>query len=88
MGRCTPPAGFFEIVLGNVGEEFADNLEGVFAVFCGKVAYAALLRVNRSTAECFLSNIFSGNCLHYLRAGKEHVRDALCHDVKSVRAGE
>ena len=33
----------FEVVLGNVAEEFAYDFDSVFAVFCGKVAYAALL---------------------------------------------
>ena len=41
----------FEVVLGNVSEEFADDLDGVFAVFGGKVAYAALLRVYAELVE-------------------------------------
>ena len=39
------------------------------------------------TAEVFLAYVFTGNGLHNLRAGEEHVRDSLGHDGEVCEGG-
>ncbi len=71
---------FLKVVLRYVAEEFADDLDGVFAVFGLEVAYTALAGVYFGAAESVLRHIFAGYSLHYLGTGKEHIADALGHD--------
>ncbi len=78
----------FEVVLGNVAEEFADDLQGFFAILGGKVAHAALLRVHFGTARGR-----PGSHLRQSRslppwAREEHVADALGHDGEVGEGGE
>ena len=77
----------FEVVLGNVAEEFAYDFDSVFAVFCGKVAYAALLRVNFGSAEGVLAHIFASHGLYHLGACEEHIGYALGHNGEVGEGG-
>ena len=79
--------GFFEVVLGNVAKEFADDLQGFFAILGGEMAHAALGGVHFRTAQGVLAHVFAGNGLHHLGSGKEHVADALCHDGEVGEGG-
>ncbi len=72
--------GILQVVAGDVAEELAHNLDGLLAVFSGKVGHAALGGVHACASEVFLADIFSGHGLHNLRAGEEHVADSLGHD--------
>ncbi len=78
---------FFEVVLGDVAEELADDAQGLFAVFGCEVCHTALLRVHGCAAECFLGHVFASHGLDHLRAGEEHVADALGHDGEVSQRG-
>ena len=69
-----------EVVLRNVAEELADNLDSLFTVFGSKVSNARLGSVDFGTAESLLSYVFAGHGLYHLRTGEEHIGNSLSHD--------
>ena len=69
-----------KVVLRNVAEELANDVDGIFVAFGSEVGNTRLGSVNFGATESFLSNVFAGNGLNHLRTGEEHIRSALCHD--------
>ena len=79
--------GFFKVVLRYVAEEFADDAQTVFTVFCSEMSHAALRRMNLSAAKCVLRHILAGNGLDNLRTGQEHIGYAFGHDGEVGQGG-
>ena len=77
----------FHVVLGNIGEEFANQLGKFLFAFGGEVADAGFGGVNAGAAEVFLGHLFAGDGLHDFRTGEEHVAHAFEHDDKVSECG-
>ena len=77
----------FVIVLGQEGEEVANEGGKLFFGLGGEVSHTALLGVYAGTAEIFLAHILTRDGFHHLGAGEEHVRNAFEHDDEVGECG-
>jgi hypothetical protein len=75
------------IVLGQEGEEVANEGGKLFFGFGGEVSHTALLGVYAGTAEVFLAHILTRDGFHHLGTGEEHVRNAFEHHDEVGQCG-
>ena len=73
---------FFQIVLWNVAQQFADKSQAFFFCLCSKMSNTRFGGVNARATQVFLAYVFSGYSLYYLRTGKEHVGCTFHHQSK------
>jgi len=75
------------VVIGDVLEDFADDMEGVILILSQEVRDTRNGGVGDGSAQCFVVHDFIGNRFDHFRSGDVHVPHALGHDDKVLQGG-
>ncbi len=75
------------VVLGNEGDELADQFHRLLFGGGGEIGHTRLAGVYRSTSELLLRHLFARYGLHHRRTGQEHVARVALHDGEVGQRG-